>query len=203
MATRTATADGGAIVGRNVDWSDHYGLYRPTLVIYRPNNGDLSWISACWPLSGAAAVGMNEAGLAFSFNFFTGADDLIGMRLPQWPHRRVLQKARSVEEATKILTGARQRFIGGFFSLADAAGNIGLVECTAGECAVYRTEGDWFAQANNALTEQMTAHQELPPGGLLHSARRNGGRRAAASGKDHASDRITDSALPSEHSLCE
>ncbi len=161
VATRTATADGGAIVGRNVDWSDHYGLYRPTLVIYRPNNGDLSWISACWPLSGAAAVGMNEAGLAFSFNFFAGADDLIGMRLPQWPHRRVLQKARTVEEATKILTGARQRFIGGFFSLADAAGNIGLVECTAGECAVYRPEGDWFAQANNALTDQMTAHQEL------------------------------------------
>ena len=161
VATRTATADGGVIVGRNVDWSDHYGLYRPTLVIYHPNNGDLSWISACWPLSATAGVGMNEAGLVFSFNFFAGADDLIGMRLPQFPHRLVLEKARTVEEATKIITGARQRFIAGFFSLADAAGNIGLVECTAGECAVYRPKGDWFALANNALTEQMAAHQDV------------------------------------------
>ncbi|MBP1689469.1 MAG: Acyl-coenzyme A:6-aminopenicillanic acid acyl-transferase, partial [Deltaproteobacteria bacterium] len=77
-ATRSATADGRAIIGRNVDWSDDSGRRRPVVARYHPENGDLVYLAASWPLIIVPIVGLNEAGLAISINFFD-ADDMIGL----------------------------------------------------------------------------------------------------------------------------
>jgi len=163
VATGSATADGGAIIGRDVDWDDHYGLLRPAVVIYSPKGGAQSFISVCWPLAGGPAVGMNSSGLALSFNWFDGPDDPLTLLFPGWTVRLVLEKAHTVAEAETLFTRARRPGIAGFFSLADAAGNIGLVECTASTCAVDQNLGTWFSQTNNALTPQMIAHQTYRP----------------------------------------
>jgi hypothetical protein len=39
--------------------------------------------------------------------------------------------------------------------MADAEGDIAMVECTPNACALFRPEGDWFGQANHARTEAM------------------------------------------------
>jgi hypothetical protein len=39
--------------------------------------------------------------------------------------------------------------------MADAAGDLAMVECTPRRCAVFRPEGDWFGQANHARTPEM------------------------------------------------
>jgi hypothetical protein len=44
-----------------------------------------------------------------------------------------------------------------FGALADAAGEIALLECTTVRCEVFRPEGDWFAHSNHARTEAMKA----------------------------------------------
>lgn len=153
-ATRSATADGAALIGRNVDWDDSLGARRPLVIHARPANGDLEHLYAGWPLSGLPTVGVNAAGFALSFNYFE-TDPQVGMLLPQWPHRRALQKARSVAEGIEIFQEARERGISTFMVMADAAGDVAMVECTTEKCAVFRPDGDWFAQANHARTAEM------------------------------------------------
>jgi hypothetical protein len=112
---------------------------------------------ASWPLCPLGTSGINEAGLAFGLNFFN-ADQVLALGLPRWPYRRVLQKAATVPEAIRMITGSPNRGMSGFVSLADANGDIALVECVPGECEVLRPEGDWFAQSNHARTEKMIKH---------------------------------------------
>src|SRR5439155_25839314 len=39
--------------------------------------------------------------------------------------------------------------------MADAGGDIALLECTVHDCAVFRPDGDWLGQANHARTQAM------------------------------------------------
>jgi hypothetical protein len=156
-ATRTATADGTAILAKNTDWPDRYGQRPPMVTHYRPTNSDMAHVVAGWPLTPLPAAGMNEAGLAYGLNFFN-ADQVLALGLPHWPYRRVLQKASTVSEAIRIITASPNRGISGFISLADAAGDIAMVECTPGDSAIFRPEGDWFALSNHACTEKMVKH---------------------------------------------
>lgn len=156
-ATRGATADGRALLGRNVDWGDAGGLRRPLLVHFHPTNGDLAHISVAWPLNGIPTVGLNEAGFAISMNYFD-TDPMFGAPLPKWPHRRALQTARSVEEGMRVFEASRPIGFAGFFVMADAEGAIGMIECRPSGCARFGVEGDWFAQANHARTPEMIPH---------------------------------------------
>jgi hypothetical protein len=153
-ATRSATADGKALIGRNVDWDDELGKRRPLVVHLHPSGGDLEHLFVGWPLVGLPTVGVNAAGFALSFNYFV-TDPQVGMLMPQWPHRRALQTARTVEEGIEIFTRARERGISTFMVMADAAGDLAMVECTPSRCGVFRPEGDWFGQANHARTPEM------------------------------------------------
>ena len=152
-ATRSATADGRALIGRNVDWGDANGILRPVVMHYHPNNGDLDYIMAGWPLIGAPAVGINSAGFALSFNFFV-TEEIFGIP-PEMRDRRALQTARTVEEGLQVFTSVRKRGMPTFMVMADAAGDIAMIECTPSACAIFRPEGDWFAQANSARTAEM------------------------------------------------
>jgi hypothetical protein len=157
-ATRTATADGRALLGRNVDWGDAGGLRRPVVVHQHPEGGDLASVSAGWPLLGIPVVGVNEAGFALSMNYFD-TEPLMTLWLPDWPHRRALQTARSVEDGIRAFEAAERLGIACFMAMADAAGAIALVECRpGGGCAVFRPAGDWFAHANHARSAAMLAH---------------------------------------------
>lgn len=153
-ATRSATADGRALIGRNVDWDDALGARKPVIVHVHPSGPELEHVYAGWPLVGLPTVGVNEAGFALSFNYFE-TDPQVGMWMPQWPHRRALQVARTVEEGIRIFVEARERGISTFMVMADANGDLAMVECTPARCAVFRPEGDWFGQANHARTAEM------------------------------------------------
>ncbi|GAB4343238.1 MAG: hypothetical protein Kow0099_21540 [Candidatus Abyssubacteria bacterium] len=153
-ATRSATVDGEALIGRNVDWYDGFGRRRPLVAVYHPDGEELDYIFCGWPLVGVPTVGLNEAGLAISFNFFV-TDPQVSLFFPSWPHRRALQKARTVDEAIAIITEPSRRGISAFLVLADAEGDIAMVECTPTKSAVFRPDGDWFGQANHARTPEM------------------------------------------------
>lgn len=153
-ATRSATVDGQALIGRNVDWDDDLGTRRPLVVRLHPTGGDLEHLFVGWPLVGLPTVGVNAAGFALSFNYFETSPQ-VGMAMPQWPHRRALQTARTVEEGIELFLNARERGISTFMVMADAAGDLAMVECTPSRCSVFRPDGDWFGQANHARTPEM------------------------------------------------
>lgn len=158
-ATRSATVDGRALIGRNVDWSDDGGRRRPVVTRYHPLNGDLPHLTASWPLVIVPIVGVNAAGLAVSINFFD-ADVMMGLGFPRLLYRRVLQRARSVDEALAFLAEGGNRGGAGMLVLADADGAIAVAECTAKRCATLRPCGDWLAQSNHARTPEMRPHDE-------------------------------------------
>jgi len=158
LATRSATADGAALIGRNADWGDAGGRRRPVVTHYYPTNGDLAHVAAGWPLLALPVVGLNEAGFALSMNFFE-TEPLLAPIGGEWPHRRALQRARSVDEGVRIFTETKSLAFACFMAMADASGAIALVECRpGGGCAVYRPEGDWFAHANHARSAAMIPH---------------------------------------------
>jgi len=153
-ATRSATADGNALLARNVDWIDFGGLLKPTVVHYHPDDGDQEYLAAAWPLLQLPIVGVNESGVAFSFNYFA-TDPQSEPTSRSYPHRRVLQRARSVQEAIELFQADFPIVISAFGVVADAAGDIALLECTTLRCEVFRPEGDWFAHSNHARTLPM------------------------------------------------
>jgi hypothetical protein len=154
VATASATADGNAIVGRNADWVDFSGRLKPTVIRFHPEGGDLDYISVAWPLIQIPVIGVNEAGVAFSLNYFATDPQMVETST-SYPHRRVLQKAHTVDEAIELFQADFPIIISSFGVLADAAGDIALLECTTVRCEVFRPEGDWFAHSNHARTETM------------------------------------------------
>jgi len=159
-ATRSATADGDALIGRNVDWIDFGGLLKPTVVRYHPDNGDFDHISAGWPLLQIPTVGLNEKGLAFSLNYFD-TDPQIEPTSMSYPYRRVLQRASNVDEAIALFRADFPITIPCFGTLADAHGDIALLECTTSECEVFRPDGDWFAHSNHARSATMIPRDQF------------------------------------------
>jgi len=154
VATRSATADGDALIGRNVDWIDFGGLLKPTVVRYHPDNGDFDHISAGWPLLQIPTLGLNEKGLAFSLNYFD-TDPQMEPTSMSYPYRRVLQRASTVDEAIALFRADFPIIIPCYGALADAHGDVALVECTTTECTVFRPDGDWFAHSNHARSAAM------------------------------------------------
>ena len=175
VATGTATADGSAIIGKNTDWNDSYGLRRPVVIHYNPSNGDLPHVMATWPLLNCPVVGVNSAGFAIGMNFFM-ADQILGLGPTQWPWRRALQKATSVRQGIRMFRRARNRGLSGFISMADASGDIALIECAPRQLAVFRPDGDWFAQSNHARTKRLLPHDR---GGSPDSDQRRAAMEAA------------------------
>lgn len=157
LATRAATADGHAIMGKNSDWPDSNGLQRSVVTHYYPTNGDLAHIMAAWPLVCLPGAGINEAGFSISLNFFI-ADQILGIGAAQWPLRRALQRAKTVNEGIEIFGRMKLRGLSGFVCMADAGGDIAMVECTPSAMAVFRPEDDWFVQTNHARTALMQEH---------------------------------------------
>lgn len=174
-ATRSATADGGAILGRNVDWSDDTGRRRPVVARYHPDNGDMVYLTASWPLIFIPIVGLNEVGLAISINFFD-ADDMMGLGLPRLLYRRVLQQAKTVAEGLALLAEVGNRGGAGIIVLADAGGDLAIAECAAKHCALYHPTDDWVAQSNHTRTAEMRDHDQ---GRTADSSRRQDAMAAA------------------------
>lgn len=176
VATRAATADGCAIVSKNSDWTDLYGMRRPLVTHYNPTNGDLPHVMATWPMLNCPVMGVNSAGFAIGINFFM-ADQVLGLGPTRWPWRRALQQATTVSEGIHIFRQARNRGISGFYSLADASGDIALLEVSPLRMAVARPRDHWFAQSNHARTKKMVPHDR---GGSLDSEQRRAAMEAAA-----------------------
>ena len=101
---------------------------------------------------------------------------MVGLNFPQFAYRRILQRSRTVNEAVDLLISTRNLGGPGFVVLADAGGATAMAECRPSGCAIYRPEGDWFAQSNYARTREMVPHDR---GRTPDSVRRRAAMEAA------------------------
>jgi isopenicillin-N N-acyltransferase-like protein len=110
LVEKEKSATGGPLLGRNLDYPSldyiqHYSL----VTIYRPK-GKLAFVSVGFPGLVGVLSGMNEAGLALGvLESFGMKDDGPRFDVHGVPYalclRQVLEQARTIEEARKLLDG--------------------------------------------------------------------------------------------------
>lgn len=154
-AAPEATADGRPLSGRNYDFPN---LLRPYQVIRRECPSEAGRFATTTvtqaPLAGAHH-GVNEQGLMICVNnarLWKGRD----LRFKGVPYQLILMEAletcSTTAEAVQLITAFPRRANAGFFGIADAGGEIRVVEFTASRWAVREPdEAGVMAQTNHFI----------------------------------------------------
>jgi predicted choloylglycine hydrolase len=113
MVDKTKSATGGTLLGRNLDYPSLGYTHQYSLVtVYRPK-GKLAFASIGFPGLVGVLSGMNEAGLALGvLEVFDAKGSDPNFEVKGTPYalclRRVLEQARTIDEAKKVLEGMRR-----------------------------------------------------------------------------------------------
>lgn len=151
------SAADGPLFGRNLDFHPSFRRFS-TLYRTRPDDGLDSVGGGFTP--GGRLDGVNEAGLAIGFAGVPTDEYEPGV---SWPIaiRTVLDTCRSVSEAASTLA-AMPHVRNANFLLADAGGDLAVVEAGPADVEVTRPDRDWIAVTNQFRSESMRAHQSVP-----------------------------------------
>jgi hypothetical protein len=130
-----ATKDGKVYHGRNFDWIMDAGLQdTAVLILYEPR-GHIPFASAGYIGQVGVISGMNMEGIAIGMiGAITDDSDLSGIPM-MLLHRRVLEEAGNLDEATRIIRDAN-RTVGYNYIVADG---------DAGAARAYETSANQFA----------------------------------------------------------
>ncbi len=144
------TADGRPLFGRNLDW------YRSALAYAafceKHPQGAIASLGATDAFVGASD-GMNAAGLAIAITAVMGGRDHPGIMF-NLATRIVLDRCRTTEEAVTFLRRIRHaRTIN--FLVADAGGDIAVVEAAPERVHVSRPDNGFAAVTNQYQSEEM------------------------------------------------
>jgi len=137
-ATGQATVGGHALLGRLFDFEGGRVFDEDKVVVfYKPDYG-LGFVSVVWAGMIGAVSGMNEAGLAITLNAATSdVGSTTGVPTTVLL-RRVLQYARSIDEAVAVIERA-DVFVSDIFTVADGnTGEVAVIELTPGAVHVRR-----------------------------------------------------------------
>jgi predicted choloylglycine hydrolase len=113
LVEKSKSATGGPLLGRNLDYpSLGYTHQYSLLTVYRPK-GKLAFVSIGFPGLVGVLSGMNESGLALGVLEvldMKGTDSTFDVKGTPYSLclRRVLEEARTIDEAKKILAGMRR-----------------------------------------------------------------------------------------------
>lgn len=164
-AASKATAEGKPLCGRNYDFPN---LLRPYQLIRREIPAEAGRFATTTvtqaPLAGAHQ-GVNEQGLSVCVNNsrqWKGPD----LRFKGVPYQFILMEAletcRTTAEVVKLITEFPCRANAGFFGIADAAGDIRVVEFTASRWMVREPDEAGVAAQTNHFIKMTEAN--LPEG---------------------------------------
>lgn len=101
--------------------------------------------------------GINERGLAVSYNYGFGTDLPKAMAPVSIVVQEILERCADVEEAVAYATESK-RACGALLLLADAGGNMASVELSPNFCGVREPEDGLLINANHYLCSEMTPY---------------------------------------------
>lgn len=148
--------DGGPLFGRNLDFHPSFRRYSKC---YRTRPADALASVGCGFTVGGRLDGVNEAGLAIGFAGVPTEAHEPGI---SWPIaiRAVLDTCESVPEATALLEAVSHvRNVN--FLVADASGDLAVVEAGPADVRTTRPGRDWAAVTNQFPSAAMRTHQSL------------------------------------------
>src|SRR5262249_35576652 len=110
MVGKDRSATGGTLLARNLDYPSMGYIHEYTLVTVYRGKGKLAFVSVGFPGLVGVLSGMNEAGLALGvLEVFDAKDGNGAFNSKGVPYglclRRVLEEARTIDEAKKLLDG--------------------------------------------------------------------------------------------------
>ena len=149
-----ASADGHVRVAQNWDWFATLAGTTVLWVLRRDDGPDvLTFVEA----GIVGKIGVNAAGLALCVNLLTSDSDNPGPAIPMHVVlRRVLDEARSVEQAIALIAAA-PRCTSCNHLLADRSGAIADVEATPAGQSVLRPRGGVLTHANHCADADLFA----------------------------------------------
>lgn len=157
-----ATADGRAVVGRNLEWPDHGLLGRYGLVVAARPEGRRPFVSLGFPALAGVVTGMNGDGL-FTAELVAmdgaPASEEEALRGVPWPilQRRLLEECGSADEAAALVRSAPLTVPQNLL-LADPGKGL-VLEGAAGTCRERAAAAPGLAVATNYWAED----SEPPP----------------------------------------
>jgi hypothetical protein len=140
--------DGGVLLARAFDMEVDDIFDRKKAVFLVHEDGKLPFASVAWPGLVGVVSGMNAAGVAVVVHGArAGKTGQIGEPVVH-ALRRVLSEAHSVDEATRLLA-ERQPLVSHVVVVADARGNVSVVERLVGAPQTVRPLGERAAVTNH------------------------------------------------------
>lgn len=150
------TVDGRPLFGRNFDFLEWDLPYQETYRTYPA--GRLASLG-CTDVMVGREDGVNEAGLAMAQTHVSGRGHEAGV-LFSIAGRIILDRCRSVPEAVALLREVPHVRANNWL-LADAGGNIAVVEaCPGGVAATYASDG-FVVATNHFRSPEMAAHESV------------------------------------------
>ncbi|MBI5368894.1 MAG: hypothetical protein HZA54_17800 [Planctomycetes bacterium] len=147
-AAGPATADGGLIFGRNLDFPSLGVAHEHSLVtVYRPT-GKKPFLTLGWPGFVGALSGMNADGLALAvMNVFLEEETPEGTPYTLL-FRQILETCSTTDEAIALMRAAR-RTVGNNLMVCDPRPSSALIEFSAVKCDVRRPVDDLLYATNH------------------------------------------------------
>ena len=155
-----ATASGGLVVGRNMDYplNGSYDRY-PTVIYYEPTNGDLKHMSfSSAGVHTAGITGYNEAGIFLSSHVVPSTQVSLNGVAAFTTANLALRQARTFDEATKLLGRFSPLAGWTYFVASTREGRVGSVEMSTRGHAIREAQGDTHVQTNFWLSPELAPH---------------------------------------------
>ncbi|MBN2306164.1 MAG: hypothetical protein JXQ72_16900 [Anaerolineae bacterium] len=163
------TADGKPLVGRNLDWN-RAAIHAATFCHAAPEGARQSL--ACTDLLVGRHGGVNDAGLAIGIAMVMAGRDYPGIMFPL-AARIVLDRYATTAEAVEFLCNIRHARPMNFL-VADAGGDIAIVEVHRKQIAVIRPPDGCGVITNQYRHEAMTHYEQVgkrPPDSMARYRR--------------------------------
>lgn len=136
----TRGKDGHALIARNFDFEGGDIFDKDKIVLAVQPEGRFGFVSVSWAGMAGVVSGINEHGLSIVMNAGASADyRRIGAPTTLLT-RHALEEATTVDEAIDIVT-AQPRFVSDILGMADAQGDVAVVELTPHSFSVRRGQG--------------------------------------------------------------
>ncbi len=158
VASGPASADGGLVHGRNLDWAEvTFMVDNPTLIVRHPDDG-VSWVAFGFPGNVSPYNGMNALGLSFASNEAHGLEAVgtVGPAHTQMA-RYALQSFGTLDEVESFVLGEDHASATTIVFADGDEGDARVLELAVGAQAVRSMDDDGLILATNHFVEDSTA----------------------------------------------